>query len=104
MQLEATAKPIRYRLKSGKEVILRPGIPTEVPDHAATQLLNKAAGKVRPVIQAGRTIIWPGADLSVRHGVVNFVHLDPDGFVWAFVTLPDGLWAAVNMKYAKVDS
>jgi hypothetical protein len=107
MQLEATGKPIRYRLKSGEEVILRPGVPTELPDHAANQLLKKAPNKVRRVnrssmIEPGTAITWEGADFSVRHGVVDFVDLDTDGTAWVFVTMPDGCWAAVNLRYAKV--
>jgi hypothetical protein len=46
---------------------------------------------------------WEGADLTGRHGSVEFVHTDAAGLVWAFVTLPDGGWAAVNTKYAKED-
>ena len=49
MQLEAMGKPIKYRLKTGEEVTLLPGIPTELPDPAATQLLKKAPDKVRLV-------------------------------------------------------
>lgn len=49
MQLEATQEPIKYRLKTGQEVTLKPGVPMEVPDKAATQLLKKAPDKVRLV-------------------------------------------------------
>lgn len=48
MQLEATV-PIKYRLKTGVEVTLKPGCPMDVPDQAATQLLKKVPDKVRPV-------------------------------------------------------
>jgi hypothetical protein len=59
MQLEATGKPIRYRLKNGEEVTLRPGIPTELPDHAANQLLRKAPDKVRLVKEVSPTRTRP---------------------------------------------
>ena len=49
MQLEATGQPIRYRLKTGEKVTLRPGVPMELPDQAATQLLQKAPAMVRRV-------------------------------------------------------
>jgi hypothetical protein len=106
MLLEATNKPIKYRLKTGEEVTLRPGIPMELPDQAATQLLKKAPDKVRRVdplssIHPGSFITWEGSDLTVRHGIVDFLHTETVGLVWAFVTLADGGWAAVNAKYAK---
>ena len=84
MQLEATGKPIRYRLKTGEEFILRPGVPMELPDQAATQLLQKASAMVRrvdsalaPPLQAAedimiepaaanpRPVYWERADLSI---------------------------------------
>jgi hypothetical protein len=111
MQLEATGQPIRYRLKTGEEFTLRPGVPMELPDQAATQLLQKAPDKVRRVDDAatpvpclttlhpGSRITWQGADGKPRGpAVVDFLHADPDGTVWAFVTLPDG-WTAVNAKH-----
>jgi len=50
MLIEAIAQRIRFRLRSGQEVILRPGVPTELPDSAAQQLLRRAKGKVRLVV------------------------------------------------------
>jgi hypothetical protein len=105
MQLEATREPIKYRLKTGKVIMLRPGVPTELPDEAANQLLKKAPDKVRRVdqvlaIHIGDSITWRGADDTIRGpAVVDFLHVDCEGTVWAFVTLPDG-WAAVNTKVA----
>lgn len=58
---------------------------------------------VRPLLHGDR-ITWEGADLTARYGLVDFVHTDGAGVVWAFVTLRDGDckgWAAVNSKYAK---
>jgi hypothetical protein len=104
MLLEATHSPLRYRLKTGEEVTLRPGVPMELPDQAATQLLKKAPAMVRrvtcvPDIRPGACITWEGADLSVRHGRVDFLHTDGIGAAWAFCALLDGHWAAVNTKY-----
>ena len=45
----------------------------------------------------GARITWEGADLTLRHGMVDFLHTDTDGLTWVFVTWPDG-WSAVNMK------
>ena len=110
MQLEATGQPIRYRLKTGEEVTLRPGVPMELPDQAATQLLQKAPDKVRRVNDAptratgltplhpGARITWEGADLTRRHGLVEFLHSDADGTTWAFSTLKTG-WCAVNTRF-----
>src|SRR5262245_28024258 len=104
MHLEATRKPIRYRLKTGEEVTLRPGVPMELPDHAATQLLKKAPDQVRRIgsdltIQPGDSITWQRADGSQHTGTVDFLHTDPDGRVWAYYSLPDGGSGAVNTKY-----
>ena len=46
----------------------------------------------------GRVITWQGADLTLRQGIVDFLHTDTDGRRWAFVTFPGG-WSAVNIKY-----
>jgi hypothetical protein len=104
MQLEATEKPIRYRLKTGEEVTLRPGVPTEIPDHAANQLLKKAPDKVRLVKEApptrnGPRISWQRADGTQHTATIDLLHIDADGALWAFVTMQDGGWAAVNAKY-----
>jgi len=50
-------------------------------------------------IRLGSIITWKAADLTVRRGLVDFLHTDADGTVWAFCTGPDGIWAAVNTKY-----
>ncbi|HKC94008.1 MAG TPA: hypothetical protein VKB81_08330 [Nitrospira sp.] len=55
MQPEATRTPIKYRLKTGEEVTLRPGVPTELPEPAATQLLRKARDNVR-LVDGGSTL------------------------------------------------
>lgn len=106
MQLEATGQPIRYRLKTGEEVTLRPGVPMELPDQAANQLLQKAPDKVRrvnpvPAIHSGDRIIWGTDGTLYGPATVDFLHIDPDGTAWAFVTLPDGRWTAVNMKFVR---
>ena len=101
MQLEAIGKPLRYRLRDGQELTLRPGEPVDVPDHAALQLLRKAPTRVRVTFAVGSIISWEGEDTSTRTGVVDFIHADADGLVWVFVTTKDG-WAAVNAKYVTV--
>jgi len=62
MLIEAVERRIRFRLRTGQEVTLRPGVPTELPDSAARQLLKQAAGKVR-LVEAARaeTLIEPAA-------------------------------------------
>src|SRR5437867_2330171 len=58
--IEATDTPIRYRLHTGEEVLLKPGVPTELTDHAGRQLLKKAGNKVRlvPVDHTGHIVTW----------------------------------------------
>jgi len=74
MFVEAVARSIRYRLRSGEEVTLRPGVPTELPDAAARQLLTKASGKVRLVEAPQVTLIYdlPAPPLGSGWLVVYF--------------------------------
>ena len=66
MLIEATQQPIRYRLQSGVEVLLPPGVPIELSDEAGRQLVKKAGSKVRVVESAnggdgdliGRLVTW----------------------------------------------
>jgi hypothetical protein len=87
----------------------------ELPEAEALKLLAKAQGKVREAtgscdqiedtekrktsraLAPGDRIEWERADLTVQHGVVDFLHTDPDGTGWAFVTLASD-WVAVNTK------
>jgi hypothetical protein len=57
MLIEATQKPIRYRLQTGEELYLKPGVPMEVPEVAARQLIQKAGDKVK-VLASGRLVTW----------------------------------------------
>lgn len=48
----------------------------------------------------GCLISWEGSDGKPRGpATVDFFHTDADGTVWAFYTLPDGTWGAVNRTY-----
>ena len=60
---------------------------------------QKALSSV-PGIHPGARITWEGADLTLRHGVVEFLHTDADGSQWAFCTTADG-WAAVNVIFLR---
>ena len=72
MQLEATGKPLKYRLRSGKEILLQPGCPVEVPDDSARSLITKAGDRVRvvspapvtiePASSTARPVFWERAD------------------------------------------
>jgi hypothetical protein len=105
MLVEAIDKPMCYRWPEG-EVQLMPGQPVDLPESRALRLLKKAPGKVRLVpskpifnLRPGDRTTWQGADTTFRSGVVDFLYTDAVGLVWAFVTLPDGGWAAVNTRY-----
>src|SRR6476646_9489136 len=115
MQLEAMGKPIKYRLKTGEEVTLKPGVPMELPDPAGAQLLKKAPDKVRRVNEATRESAEGRIQTSKAHSLITwsdcegkttgpvlvyFRQTEPDGTVWAFYSLPDGNWGMRNMKYA----
>lgn len=115
MQLEATDKPIRYRLRSGEEIVLRPGIPSEVPDQAAQELLLKAAGKVRPVdrstaevtieaLRARCPVYWSSGGRIVGPGLVSHVlkcsgHDGIDQF-WLLIEFAES-WRWVNSTYLR---
>ncbi|ULA61729.1 MAG: hypothetical protein LZF60_360076 [Nitrospira sp.] len=43
----------------------------------------------------GALVTWPGNDAPV---FLDCLHTEPDGSVWAFVTMPDG-WAAINASF-----
>lgn len=60
-------------------------LPNRVNDHAAP-------------LASGNRITWQGSDGKVNHGVIDFLHAYP-GEVWAFCTLPDGRWCAVNTNH-----
>jgi hypothetical protein len=46
----------------------------------------------------GVLITWLGNDVPA---ILDCLHREPDGSVWAFVTLLDG-WAAINAKFVTV--
>lgn len=62
---------------------------------------GKTATPSDPVCTPGCLIAWQRADLTVAQAKVDFLHTDAEGTKWAFVTLPEGGWAAVNLKYAR---
>ena len=103
MLIEASL-PLTVRLPSGP-IHLKPGQPVDLPDEQAKRLLEKAPNKVRmvqdasPLVRPGVTIEWQGADLTMRQGLVDFLHVNAYGTTWAFYSLPDGIWGVVNTKY-----
>jgi hypothetical protein len=108
MLVKAVERPITFKMKDGRILSLRPGVPVALPDSAAWQLLKKAAGKVRavapsPSVRIGDRIEWEGSNLRTRSGVVDLIHTGDDGIVWAFCTFPSGGWAAVNTNLAWMD-
>jgi hypothetical protein len=63
MLIEATEKPIRYRLRDGQELLLEPGKPVHLSDEAAQRLLKKAAGKVR-ISEESDIVMQPAAVMA----------------------------------------
>ena len=87
----------------GKSHTLEPGETIDLPTDKARLLLERAPGKVRAItstIHPGDSITWHRAGM-VQTGVVDFLHLDTDGVLWAFVTIGQS-GAAVNVKFATV--
>lgn len=52
-------------------------------------------------IQPGARITWQRGDRTAQSGVIDDLHTDPDGTVWAFITLPGESWTAVNLTRVK---
>lgn len=73
----------------------------------ARQLLAKtttaciASASAAPVIQPGALVTWTRGDGTRPEGFVDFIHTDDTGTRWAFVSLPGGRWAVVNVKFLK---
>ena len=101
MLIEAIGKPLTCRWPGG-EVRLEPGKPIDLPDDRAQRLLSKAPGKVRmvtPTIAAGSFVTWRRGDGSIQTGFVDVLHADDMGVRWAVVSLLDGTWAVVTLKF-----
>lgn len=101
MIIECIGGPFTYRWPGG-EVHLEPGKPIDLPEARAQRLLSKAPGKVRvvtPTVQAGSLLSWHRGDGSIQTGFVDVLHTDDMAVRWAFVSLLDGTWAAVNLKF-----
>jgi len=101
MLIEAVDHPIRYRFPGG-EIRLEPGQPVEVEPERAAKLLARAGAKVRAITptiqpQPGDRITWGASGTPRGPATVDFLHTDPDGTGWAFVTLSPS-WVAVNTK------
>ena len=52
-------------------------------------------------IRPGSLVTWRRGDGSIQEGFVDFLHTDDTGTRWAFVSLPGGSWAVVNVKFLK---
>lgn len=103
MLIEAIGNPLTYKWPGG-EVHLEPGRPINLPDDRAQRLLSKAPGKVRmvtPTVQAGSFVTWQRGDGSIQTGFVDGLHADDMAVRWVFVSLLDGTWAVVNLKFLK---
>ena len=76
-------------------LIAAPTRETGIPPSA----LASTQAQEAPPLAPGDQITWQiGAGGKVKKGVVDFLHTYP-GEAWAFCTLPDGRWTAVNVKH-----
>ena len=50
-----------------------------------------------PAIQPGYLVTWCRGDGSKQEGFVDFLHFDPEGKEWAFVSYGQ-TWAAVDRR------
>lgn len=62
--------------------------------HALMSPLHAHQGQA---LAPGARITWTTGK-GTQEGAIDFLHVYP-GEVWAFCTLPDGGWIAVNAKY-----
>jgi hypothetical protein len=62
--------------------------------------LNQRPG-TDSTIQPGDLITWTRGDGNATTGTVDVLHVDDAGTRWAFCTLPDGRWSAMNVKYIR---
>ena len=80
-----------------------PGKPIDLPDARLSGYSTKR--QVRSVcvsaIQPGAFVTWRRGDKTHPEAFVDFLHTDDTGIQWAFVSLPGGTWAAVNVKFLK---
>ena len=49
----------------------------------------------------GVKVGWTRADGTHHTGVIEYLHTDPTGVVWAFVTLPCETWTAVSLTHVR---
>lgn len=67
-------------------------------DISAQIIPSQPVEEPTPTLATGNRIAWQGADGREQTGVIDFLH-SYAGEVWAFCTLPDGEWRAVNVKF-----
>jgi len=89
MQLEATGKPLRYKLRSGEEILLEPGCPVELSKESARSLFKQAGERVRivtpdPIVidsvaENAKPIYWERAGSIVGPGRPEFLAKVGDG-------------------------
>jgi hypothetical protein len=68
--------------------------------HTALPAPSREARSPVSAVQPGNRLTWQGSDGKTHDGLVDFLHNYP-GEVWAFCSLPDGGWTAVNVKYIR---
>ena len=57
--------------------------------------------QVASVPWPGSLVTWTRGDGTHPEAFVDAIHTDGTGTRWAFVSLPGGTWAAVNVKFLK---
>ena len=94
MQVEAVGKPLKYRLRTGEELLFRPGCPVDLPDESARALLKKAGTRVRvvpptPVViervaENPKPVYWERAGPIIGPGIPEFMAKGGDGLTASY--------------------
>lgn len=77
MQLEAIEKPLRYRLRDGREILISPGQPVDLPDEAAQKLLARAPDRVKVGTPVQTSIDWLSAWRELAEKTAGLLPDDP---------------------------
>lgn len=73
------------------------GTPVERPPVQPKGHREPTVSPYGPCVKVG----WTRAEGNHMTGVIEYLHTDPTGVVWAFVTLPCETWTAVSLTHVR---